>query len=229
MTTKENPSSPNLAISTTRLRASGHVGFRGSPIAWAMLLWIVPVICQGSDLEQLLSGKLFPLAVKLKDLNGEWRRLTLRGNGSITGNVSVNVSGNAESAVSQNNLTGSIGGGQCYVTRGQTASAHGQTYLIAYHLPTAGLDLGLLLQAVATKTPPAGAALTPESTLSLSLLDVRAIGSLEDASAFDLKRELTQSDNMVKALTALLKAGEGGKKTERKPQGETPKKALSEP
>lgn len=49
------------------------------------------------------------------------------------------------------------------------------------------------------------------------------MGSLEDVSAFDLKRELTQSDNTVKALTALLKPGEAGKKTQRKPQGETPK------
>ena len=188
-----------------------------------MLLMIVPVICQASDLEQFLSGKRFPLGVKLKDLNGDWRRITVHGNGSISGNMSVNVSGNAGNGVSQNNLTGSLGGGQSYVTKGQMVSANGQTYLIAYHLPMAGLDLGLLLQAVATKTPPTGAALTPESTLSLSLLNVRAIGSLEDVSAFDLKRELSQSETAIKALPALLSAGEAAKKKAPKPPPEKDK------
>jgi hypothetical protein len=161
--------------------------------------------------------------VKLKDLNGDWRRITARGNGHVSGNVSVNVSGNSESAVSQNNLTGSIGGGQSYVTKGQTASANGQAYLIAYHLPTAGLDLHTLLQALATKAAPAAAALTPESSLSLSLLDVRTMGSVEDVSVFDMKREISDSENALKALSNLLKGGEGTKKTQNKPQGETGK------
>jgi hypothetical protein len=186
----------------------------------AVLMVIAPMVCHGSDLEELLSGKRFPLVVKLKDLNGDWRRITARGNGNASGNVSVNVSGNSDSAVSQNNLTGSLGGGQSYVTRGQTASANGQTYLIAYHLPTAGLDLHVLLQALATKTPPKAAALTPESSLSLSLLDVRTMGSVEDVSALDMKREISESENAVKALSNLLKGGEGDKKTQKKPQAE---------
>jgi len=185
-----------------------------SLILSAMLFLIVPLVCQGSGLEQLLSGQHFPLVVKLKDLNGEWRRITVRGNVSVTGNVGVNVSGNSDSGVSQNNLIGSLGGGQSYLTKGRTASSHGRSYLVAYHLANAGLDLHMLLQAVATKTPPAEAVLTPESTLSLSLLDVRTIGSLEDVSAFDIKREINDSENAVKALTALLKAGEGAKKAE---------------
>jgi hypothetical protein len=220
MSTTVNPSSPIPAVSP--IPPSDPCGglHRGSLLIWAILLLFLPVMCQGSDLAQLLSGQRFPLQVRLKDLNGDWRRVTLRGNGSITGNVSVNISGSSENAVSQNNLTGSLGGGQSYVTQGQTVSAQGQTYLIAYHLPLAGLDLSLLLQAVATKTPPTGAALTPESALSLSLLDVRAIGSLEDVTPFDLKRELSQSENAIKALSALLSAGEGAKKKEQKPPAE---------
>jgi len=195
-----------LAVSITRLPCS--------LILWASVFFLAPLICQGGDLESLLSGKSFPLAVKLKDLNGEWRRITVRGSGSVSGNVSVNVSGNADQALSQNNVTGLLGGSQSYVTKGQTASAHGQTYLIAYHLPAAGLDLGMLLQAVATKTPPTAAVLNPESALSLSFLDLRMVGSLEDVSAFDMKREISDTESAVKALSGLLKAGEGGKKAE---------------
>jgi hypothetical protein len=223
MSTIEQPTSPIPVVSLPRLFAPRRAATCWPRLAWAVLLLILPAICQGSDLAQLLSGKAFPLAMKLKDLNGDWRRVTLRGNGSITGNMSVNVSGNSESAVSQNNLTGSLGGGQTYVTQGRTASANEQTYLIAYHLPLAGLDLSILLQAIAAKTPPEAAALTPESTLGLSLLNVRAIGSLEDVSPFDLKRELSQSENAIKALTALLKSSEGSQKKENKPTGEKAK------
>ena len=214
MITKEHQPSRILVVSNSRPPCS--------LILWAILFLIVPVVCQGSDLEQLLSGKRFPLAVKPKDLNGEWRRITVRGNGNVSGNVAVNVSGNADS-LNQNNFTGALGGSQCYVTKGQTTSSHGRTYLISYHLPTAGLDLTMLLQAVATKTPPTAAVLTPESTLSLSLLDVRIIGSLEDVSVFDMQREIIQNENALKALTNLLKAGEGAKTTQNKPQGDTGK------
>ena len=220
MSTNETPSLQIPATSMLQSSSPCGVGSWWSPLAWAMLLIMVPAICPGADLEQCLCGKRFPLTVKLKDLTAEWRRVTVHGNGSISGNMSVNVSGNAGSAVSQNNLTGSLGGGQTFVTKGQTASANGKTYLIAYHLPMAGLDLGILLQAIATKTPPAAAALTPESGLSLSLLDVGAIGSLEDVSAFDLQRELSQSENAIKALTALLKGNEGSQKKENKPAAE---------
>jgi len=183
----------------------------------AILLLVLPVATEASDLVQLLSGKPFPLAVKLKDLNGEWRRVTIRGGGGVSGNVSVNVNGNSDGPASQNNIVGSLGGGTTYVTKGQTASANGQVYLVAYHLPSAGLDLNLLLQAVATKTPPTSAVLTPESTLPLSLLAVRAAGSLEDVRPFDAKWEIDESAKAAKALSTLLKGDEGAKKPAKPP------------
>jgi hypothetical protein len=55
----------------------------------------------------------------------------------MSGIVSVNVIGSTGGSTSQNNLVGSLGGGQAYVTKGVALSAKGQTYLIAYHLPSA--------------------------------------------------------------------------------------------
>jgi hypothetical protein len=224
MSTKRNLIAPTLVAVNLRRRPRSLSVLPVSLVLSAILLCMASAVHAGDSLEPLLSGKSFPLAVKLKDLNGEWRRFTLRGNGSITGNVSVNVTGNITGSASQNNLTGSLGGGRDYVTRGQTASAHGQTYLVAYHLPMAGLDLSALLQAVATKTPPTNAVLTPDSSLSLSLLDVRAISGFDDVRAFDAQREITESEQAFKALLTLLKGGDGEKKGGTNSPGGTQKK-----
>ncbi len=221
MSTKKNRIPPFWTAANLRRRPLPAATLPVSLMLSAILIWLAPVIRAGDSLEPLLSGKSFPLAMKLKDLNGEWRRFTLRGNGSITGNVSVNVTGNTTGSASQNNLTGSLGGGRDYVTEGQTTSANGRTYLVAYHLPMAGLDLTALLQAVATKTPPTNAVLTPESSLSLSLLDVRTIGGFDDVRAFDAQREIAASEQAFKALLTLLKGGDGEKKGDTNSPGGT--------
>lgn len=207
MTTNDHHLSARPPLSRARLFPSRLL----SGIALLLFALAAPA----SDLGQLLAGKDFPLAVKLKDLNGDWRRVTIRGSGSVSGNVSVNVSGSARST-SQNNLVGSLGGGQTYVTKGQTASAGGQIYLVAYHLPVAGLDLAALLQALATKAPPASAVLTPDTALPLSLLELRTAGSIDDVRPFDMNREIADSQKALKALAALFK-GEEKKPAEEKP------------
>jgi hypothetical protein len=66
----------------------------------------------GGDLAQLLSGREQPLSVKLEDLGGEWRRVTIHGGAGASGNVEVNVSGSTEGSTSQNNILGMLSGGQ---------------------------------------------------------------------------------------------------------------------
>jgi len=184
------------------------------------------VTSQASDFAQLLSGRVHPLSMQLKDLSGDWRRITLHGGAAAGGNVSVNVSGSSEGSTSQNsNMLTTGGGGQAYVTRGQTVSANGQTYLAAYILPSTALNLNTLLQAVATKTLPKMQVLTPESSLSLSLLNVRSIASIEDVRAFDMKSEIAQSQEAAKKLADLIKAAaEAGKPATKQPEGRNPQK-----
>ncbi len=170
----------------------------------------------------LLSGNQQPLAVKLKDLNSEWRCVTVRGGAGPGGNVAVNVSGNATGSNSQNNLLGAHAEQRAYVTKGQTVSASGETYLVAYRLPATGLDLQTLLQASATKTAPPAVVLTPESSLALCLLNVRAIAGLEDIRVFDMHSEIHQSQEAAKMLAGLLKATET-KKPAKPAQEESPK------
>jgi hypothetical protein len=181
----------------------------------------------GSDLTQVLSGRPHPLSVKLKDLGTGWSRVrvSVHEGGSASLNIGVNVSGSSAGSTSQNNNSLSIfGGGQAYVTKGQTVSVNGQAYLVAYHLPSTAMDLTTLLQAAATKTMPELQVLTPESSLRLSLLNVRDIVSIEDVRVFDMKWEIAQSQEAAQKLINLIKAASEGAKPAKTPQTENPQK-----
>lgn len=186
-------------------------------VAAAVIAMALPVSGHEPDFSELLSGRIFPLTVTLKDLGSSWRRITIQNAGSVRDNISVNVSGNSNAATSQNNLVGMLSGSRAYLTEGRTVSAAGQTYLVAYHLPGSGLDLGSLLQAIATKSPPSMQALTPETVLPLALLDLRTIGSLDDIRVLDAASEIRESARAAQMLADLMKAQGDGKPTNAPP------------
>jgi hypothetical protein len=186
------------------------------------LLLISATAGLASDLAQLLSGQPYPLSMTLKEFGADWRRIAVREGASASRNVAVNVSGSSENSTSQNNnMLNMRGGGQDYLTRGQMVSAGGQTYLVAYLLPSKALDLNILLQAMTTKTPPELQVLTPETALRLSLLNVQAIAAIEDVRAFDLNWEIAQSKEAAQKLLNLLKAGQAGQ-TAKPPEAKKP-------
>ncbi len=180
-----------------------------------------PLTGRSQSLSQLLSGKTIPLSVKLKELNSEWRRITIHTGSTVSGNVSVNVNGNQSGPTSQNNLVGALGGSRAYVTQGQIASTPGHSYLVAYHLPSAGLDIGKLLQVVATKAPPAAAVLTLDTPLPLSLLELDTVGSIEDVRPFDASAEITESENALRVFQELLKGQSQGEPKKSPPPAES--------
>jgi hypothetical protein len=182
-------------------------------IGISCLTLVLPARAQERELNELLSGRTIPLTQTLKDLSSDWRRITVSSSGTVSGNVSVNVTGDTTAATSQNNLTGAVGSGRSYVTKGEVVSARGRAYLVAYHLPAVGLDVGKLLQALTTKASPTVAALTLESALPLSLLDLSSIGSLDDVRPFEAKTEIADSENAIHALSQLFKSQNGGSKT----------------
>ena len=190
-----------------------HLTLRTSPGRLALILSLGAILLltasrtgRANDLAQVLSGRTHPLSVQLKDLAGEWRRVTIRGNAGANGNMEINVNGSSQNQTQQNNILGTWEGGRSYLTKGQTVSANGQTYLVGYRLPGTALDLSAVLQAMATKALPSAQVLTPESALRLSLLNVRGIDSIEDVREFDMKSEIAQSQEAAQKLTNLLKA-----------------------
>lgn len=133
-------------------------------------------------METLLRGDQAPLTHKLGDLDGTWRRLSL-GNSSDSGNP-------AQAYLS---LFSGGGMGDVYYTQGQTAAVGSETYLIAYHRQTPPFDFAALIRAGNSATPPKPIPLTPDTVLSLSLLNLRTAGSLNDIRPFDLQQEIAAS------------------------------------
>ncbi|MBV9850558.1 MAG: hypothetical protein JO250_12875 [Armatimonadetes bacterium] len=137
-----------------------------------------------------------PLSLKLGDLNGDWRRMTITGTfdlGSVTQVIT--------------SLLGSAGVG-VYYTHGQTVTLGSTTYLITYRTQPKALDLTSLMQmmqtAAASNKPPAPEPLTANTPLALTLLNLQSAGSLTDVCPFDLNTELTDSANAVKAFNDLM-------------------------
>jgi hypothetical protein len=182
-----------------------------------LLIFTLPHSSPGADFEALFSGKTHPLSVKLSDLNDDWRRFTLHTAGNANGNISVSVNGTTGNSASSQNNVADITGSRTYLTKGQTVSVGDQIYLVAYRLPGSGLDLSGLIQALAAKAPPTPTPLTAETALPLSLLDLKSIGSLDDIRAFDLKREIAESEKLAQTIANALKSAAAGEKKKPEP------------
>ena len=123
-----------------------------------VVLWSVcaaiPVLGQTTDLKELLSGKTIPLSLKLKDLDEQWRRVSIKSS-DWTEAYAVMLSG---------------GGNNPYYTKGQSVTLAGETYLVAYRVPGASANSMQMMFGQRQGNPPAEPQkLTADSTISLSL------------------------------------------------------------
>lgn len=140
---------------------------------------------QSMTFKQLLSGTAPPLAMQLKDLNGDWRRM------SVSGAADIGMGGYMSMLTS---MFSGMGVGGVYYTRGDTVTIGSETYIIAYSPKTRKVDFAALMHA---STPPAPEKLTPDTTLTLSLLNQRTIGSLTDIQPFDINEEIGASETVA--------------------------------
>jgi hypothetical protein len=131
------------------------------PAVWAATPEITPVVhttprlAAEPSLTSILSGNNIPTVVKLKELTPEWRVMSTNGQLEI---------GNLQAFV------GLWGGGAFatnYYTKGQTVAIGAETYIVAYSLLS-----------LADKV-------SPEMPLSLSLLNLKTIGSMSNIRAFE--------------------------------------------
>jgi len=131
--------------------------------------------------KDLLAGKTVPLSLKLKDLTSDWRRFTTGSGAEMPANITRVMFG-----------AGSGG----YYSRGETVTAEGETYLIAYRLQTKQLDVTILMRG----QPSAPEKPTPDTTLTLCLLHLRTLDSFTDIRPFDLEVELAAGDTSPTVL-----------------------------
>ena len=138
---------------------------------FSLLVLAHPAPCQSTDFVAALSGDKYPLTLKLKDLDSSWRGVKLGNSGDAGDQLQVYAA----------MITGSTQ--SLYYTKGETVILAGELYLVAYHHQIS-IDYAALLRGGATA--PVLPKPTPDTTLSLSLLNVRLIGSLTDIQPFSL-------------------------------------------
>jgi hypothetical protein len=170
-----------------------------------------------TSLADLLSGTAVPHAVKLKDLTPEWRRL------SLSGDTMLGMGGMMQSMMQ--GLGAMFGGGaaaEAIYTRGAVLKIGDERFLVGYRLPAQGIDFGALMAMgagaaggkpapdAAPKAPPSKP-ITPDSELSLVLVNVRAIASISDIRPFNLTEAMKSAGpglmEMIKSTAAKPDAG----------------------
>lgn len=151
------------------------------------------VLAQGSEVKILFSDANVPTSMKLKDLNHDWRRFKLVGQLDLP------------TLIAQFSEMSTPGAGILY-TRYESVTMNTETYLIAYQAPTKPIDLAMMMGAYGRKPAPKEK-LSPDTTLVLSLINLRTAGSLTEVQPFDLDRELAASHEQDVAA-ARLSAGQ---------------------
>ena len=150
-------------------------------VLFSLLALVRPAACQNqnTDFKQLLSGSGVPLTLTLKDMDGGWRRLSLS-----------TSSGAADPT--QAYLALYIGGTtNTYYTKGDTVTVAGETFLIAYHRQIK-IDLQALMKS-GTDLPKVPT-LTPDTPLSLFLMNLRSLSTLTDIQPFSLDQEISAAN-----------------------------------
>lgn len=185
----------------------------------ALAFLAAPALGQAPGFEAQLSGKEVPTTIVLKDLDSTWKHIAITapegpfgGMGDMMKNMlPLALMGSAGKAGSKDDLMGMaflssmFGGAQkgtVYYTRGQTITVGGETFLIAYKYDAPGMDfMKLMMESRANggKEPDfarlsAESKLKPESPLTLTLVNVRTIGSMGSVRPFDLQKELAEAN-----------------------------------
>ena len=137
------------------------------------------------DLKDLLDGKHVPLSLQLKDLDGSWRRVR----------VSPSDAG-ATFGMYQQLLTGAAGG--VFYTKGESVLIAGETYVIAYQQPSKLVDtMSIFRGGTPAELPP----VTPETRLTLTLIQLRTAGSLTDIRPFNMEEAIADQTSVHRVIT----------------------------
>ncbi len=149
-------------------------------------------LAQSADFTSAIAGTTRPLTLKIKDLDETWRQVSIS-----------KVDGGDLLSLYASNTRGTVPGLDQYYTHGETTVIGGETYLIAYRY---ALKLSDLTREDANVPP----LITPETTLSLSLINVHQIASLDGIQPFVPVSAAQTSENAeAKSVTNLKQLGLG--------------------
>lgn len=151
------------------------------------------------DFSQLARPNLAPARLQLKNLDKGWRRMTVDG-----GDDSLSsIYGGFRGTLFQDALTDA--GIGVYFTKGQSVVLGSETFLVAYRAETkmTAQDLQDMFQSLnghGDDGPMQGPRKFPaDTTLLLSLLNLRTVGSLKDVRPFYAAREIMGPSDVIEA------------------------------
>ncbi len=152
-----------------------------------------------TGLKELLSGNTYPLTMKLQDLNGDWRQFSISGPQADPGGFAQ--------LFALSVMTGNVEAGK-YYTKGDTVGIGGEIYIVAYGHKLKPLDPDLFND-LSRDNLPKPEKLTPDTVLTLALLNLKNSGNLTDIRRFDLKELATESEAVQESAETTLDSARG--------------------
>lgn len=145
----------------------------------------------GNTLTDVLLGKAFPLTLKLKDLDAEWRSFSPAAQGDASSSLMTFFMAMAASE-SHKPMDSAA-----FYTKGQTVTLGTETYLVAYSRQSQSFAslMTAMAQHNGNPTDVQLPKVTPENEVTLCMLNVRTMGNLLNIHPFELKNEITQGDD----------------------------------
>jgi hypothetical protein len=163
-------------------------------LAFSLMTLSVHAVAQGSQVLDVLGGKRFPHALKLKDLEGRWYKVDV-GNPSASGDMLMSIYAASKGRPARGNR---------YFTQGSTARIGNAQYLVAYRLPGQDPDPAEILGGefgMARKESGPPAEITPDTELRLTLLNLQMVSSIGDIEPYDMKVEMEAANKLRAQLS----------------------------
>ncbi len=157
-------------------------------------LWVVsvPSFAQTTDFMRLLQGKTNPPTLMLKDLGEGWRRY------SFSPINPQGLGGYLNFIYGMMGMVSPTEGARAY-TKGETVTIGDQLFLITYTLRAKSMNPLMMGNMEATRSALKPDALTPDTKVYLSLINVKQSTGYFSIRAFDLQQEIKESEEAVKA------------------------------
>ena len=156
---------------------------RETLLALALLLSLSGAAqAQNSALKALLFSPTTTNALTLKDLNGDWRVMNVGGDNGGAGGANFMT-------LWMSMLGGAANPSGCY-TKGDTVNVGGETFVITYRAAVKPVNFMALMGGNNAQKLTPQEPYTPDTKLTLSLLNLKTLASFGDIHPFDLQAEI---------------------------------------
>lgn len=152
---------------------------------------VIPMLvgsAESAEIKDLISGEMFPLTMQLKDLDDDWRAMTVGGMAAM-GDLS--------------SIYASMFGGDShpFYTRGETVSVGEETFIVGYQARTEPFNFFAQMMTMGGRGGRlTREKLTPETPLALSLVKLETVSGFSDIRAFDLDQEIAESERLAESV-----------------------------